>query len=381
MFRQALTTRLPAMLTLAGLSLASMGVAQAAPSSNVAFAAPPSGAAVTLVDLDDGRLIASASVRLVGAPPGAALTPLGGGAFSLTAAPGATVAIEATAPGYATATLAVSAPAAGAPAAKVRLAHMTPEVSAWLTQVNADRARAGVSTVTLDEALVEAARAHAAEMSAKGYFSHYDLGGYTPADRCAFAGAQLCMENLAYGQPDALSAQAAFMAERASCSTTCPPSAGHYVNLISPADVVGLGIASGAQPGGGPVRVRFYDQELALRPRAVRADSLTQSTAGAPVAVRFRVLDGHKAAFANWYHTTCAPTPFSPSALHAVSPHSPYDGACTTTTPTYAGVSLSSDRNDPNLVTVRGTPNAPGTWYLAVADAAGFLGVAAVAVR
>lgn len=360
-----------------------MEAAQAAPPpvTNVALAAPPSGAAVALVDLDDGRLIASASVRIVGAPPGASLVPLGGGAFTLIATPGATVAIEATAPGYATATLAVAAPAPGAPAARVRLAHVSPEVAAWLAQVNADRSRAGVSPVTLDEALVEAARGHASEMSVKGYFSHYDLSGMTPSDRCALAGAQLCMENLAYGQPDALSAQAAFMAERSSCAATCPPSAGHYVNLISPADVVGLGIASGSQPGGGPARVRFYDQELAMRPRAVRADTLTQSQAGVPVAVRFRVLDGHRAAYANWYHTTCAPTAFTARALLAVSPHSPYQETCSTTAPSYAGVTLSADRSDPNLVTVHGTPNAPGTWYLAVADASGFLGVAVVAVR
>lgn len=52
-----------------------------------------------------------------------------------------------------------------------------------LALVNADRAKAGLEPLAMDEKIREAARAHSIDMAKNGYFSHYDLTNKTPADR------------------------------------------------------------------------------------------------------------------------------------------------------------------------------------------------------
>ena len=339
--------------------------------------------ALTVQDFDSSRAIASASVRIVGAPAeGARVVSLGEGAFGISAPSGTLLAVDVSAPGYATATVGIVTSAEEP--SRIRLSRISPEISRWLRQVNADRATAGAPPIVLDETLIEAARAHAGEMAVRGYISHYDTRGFSPSDRCALAGAQMCSENLAWGHPDALSAEAAFFGERTQCAQSCPPSAGHYVNLISRADIAGLAITTGALHDhgiGAPVG-RFYDQEFAQRVGAVReGGSQSTATVGTPISIRFRVLDGHRATFANWFHTTCAPATFTTAALHASEPYSPYPSNCSSTTPTARGLALIADRHDPNVVTVRGTPDTPGVWYLGLADGSDFLAVAVVRVN
>ncbi len=52
-----------------------------------------------------------------------------------------------------------------------------------LLLVNADRMKAGLSPLVMDQTIREAARSHSIDMVKNGYFSHYDLSGKTPADR------------------------------------------------------------------------------------------------------------------------------------------------------------------------------------------------------
>ncbi|MBV8150502.1 MAG: CAP domain-containing protein [Candidatus Eremiobacteraeota bacterium] len=338
---------------------------------------------ISVVDLDSGNPIEAASVRVVGAPAGGArIVALGQGAFNVDAPNGSLLAVDVSAPAYSSATVALEVPSGGSET-RVRLTHIGPMLARWMKAVNDDRAEAGAAPLTLDESLIEAARAHASEMARHGYMSHYDLQGLLPLDRCAQAGGLLCAENLAWGQASALEAEAAFMAERSSCARTCPPSAGHYLNLISDADVIGLAVSQGPlRRGDGVSPTRpFYDQEFARRAGAVRApDAPTRATVGSNVAVRFRLLDGHRAAFANWFHTTCPSAPLSLASLSENAPSEPNAG-CSTTTPTQAGLRLSSDGRDPTLMTLRGTPTAPGIWYLGIADSTGFLAVSAVRVQ
>ena len=54
-----------------------------------------------------------------------------------------------------------------------------------LTLLNADRAKAGLLPLSMDETIREAARTHSIDMAQNGYFSHYDLANKTPADRLA----------------------------------------------------------------------------------------------------------------------------------------------------------------------------------------------------
>ena len=64
--------------------------------------------------------------------------------------------------------------------------HYTVDLSGetqMLSLVNADRAKAGLAPLTMDENIREAARAHSIDMAKNGYFSHYDLSGKSPADR------------------------------------------------------------------------------------------------------------------------------------------------------------------------------------------------------
>lgn len=52
-----------------------------------------------------------------------------------------------------------------------------PSCAAWLAQVNADRSGNGAGSVAFDEAAIETARQHAADMLAQGYFADDDTSG------------------------------------------------------------------------------------------------------------------------------------------------------------------------------------------------------------
>jgi uncharacterized protein YkwD len=103
-----------------------------------------------------------------------------------------------------------------------------------LDKANADRARAGLPPLKMDESLVRAARAHAAMMAAQKHISHQFSGEPSPSDRIAAVSSlhlQRTGENVAVA-PNVEEAHDALMAS--------PP---HRVNLLSPKfNVAGFGV-------------------------------------------------------------------------------------------------------------------------------------------
>ncbi len=57
-----------------------------------------------------------------------------------------------------------------------------------LAEINKSRSEAGLSRLDLDPAASAVAQAHADEMAANGYFSHFDLSGKNPVERYAASG-------------------------------------------------------------------------------------------------------------------------------------------------------------------------------------------------
>jgi hypothetical protein len=109
---------------------------------------------------------------------------------------------------------------------------------------NAVRARAGLASLRADPRLNAAARAHSADMVARGYFSHTTPEGSDPGDRATAAGyGPFVGENIASsGRGTAISV---FLAWRGS--------PGHNANLLGDYLASGLGVASGFASGGGGI--------------------------------------------------------------------------------------------------------------------------------
>lgn len=85
-----------------------------------------------------------------------------------------------------------------------------------LAAVNAERAAKGRPTVAWNAKLEAAARAHAEDMAAQGYFSHTGRDGSEFTDRIKRAGYRACFwaENIAQGQRDIATVMAAWMDSR-----------------------------------------------------------------------------------------------------------------------------------------------------------------------
>lgn len=108
--------------------------------------------------------------------------------------------------------------------------------AAVIAATNAERAEVGCGPVRADSRLTAAAQAHAADMSARGYFSHTDRDGQDSADRIHDAGfsGSATGENIAYGQDSAAEVMAAWM-----------DSTGHRGNILDcDYDRIGVGYDS-----------------------------------------------------------------------------------------------------------------------------------------
>lgn len=102
-----------------------------------------------------------------------------------------------------------------------------------LALINMERSKKGLHSLSSDEPLKEAARAHARDMLERGYFSHYTPEGLSPFDRLEKAGIGYAYagENLAFA-PDVEIAFAGLM-----------KSQGHRENILSPNfNKVGIGV-------------------------------------------------------------------------------------------------------------------------------------------
>ncbi len=166
------------------------------------------------------------------------------------------------------------------------LAMPTASERAWLTLVNADRAKYGAAPLLFDAAALVAARGYANAMAGNGQYAHDGKDGSTHVSRYEAAGGvppRRLGENIDTLATDysALpatwqNAEARFMAEsknctaRASCQYVDDPTGarttGHFLNLTDPAYVwVGLGIAKGRNPANmpsAPAQYAYFDQEF-----------------------------------------------------------------------------------------------------------------------
>ena len=109
-----------------------------------------------------------------------------------------------------------------------------------LDLVNAEREAAGLRPVAPDPELTEVARAHSADMFARGYFAHLSPDGLSPFDRMTRAGVtfRTAGENLALA-PTVRVAHTGLM-----------NSPGHRANILRPAfGRLGIGIVDGGYRG------------------------------------------------------------------------------------------------------------------------------------
>lgn len=116
-----------------------------------------------------------------------------------------------------------------------------------LELLNAERAKAGLSPLTLDDKLREVARSHSKDMFARGYFSHNTPDGLTPFDRMDQAGIKYTTagENLALA-PDTDIAHRGLM-----------NSPGHKANILTPEfRKIGIGVIDGGKYG------KIFSQEF-----------------------------------------------------------------------------------------------------------------------
>lgn len=116
----------------------------------------------------------------------------------------------------------------------------TSVASQILKLVNAQRAKAGCRTVTLDPRLTAAAAGHASDMAANNYFSHTSRDGRTFVDRIKAKGySSPRSENIAAGQTGVTAVMNAWM-----------KSAGHRVNILDcSATQMGAASAKGGSYG------------------------------------------------------------------------------------------------------------------------------------
>jgi uncharacterized protein YkwD len=116
-----------------------------------------------------------------------------------------------------------SKPRAAKPMPPMDLAHMSAE-NAVLALVNAERAKAGCGSLSVDGRLAGAARAHSMDMVVRDYFSHTTPDGVTFDKRITAAGYKwsLVGENIAAGQPDPTAVMRAWM-----------NSPGHRANILN----------------------------------------------------------------------------------------------------------------------------------------------------
>jgi uncharacterized protein YkwD len=114
---------------------------------------------------------------------------------------------------------------------------MSAPEAAVLDLVNAERAKAGCRPLTADGTLVRVARAHSADMAARGFFSHTNPDGLSPFDRMRKAGyaGRTMGENIAAGYTSPGAVMDAWM-----------KSPGHRANILNCAFAeIGVGYAAG----------------------------------------------------------------------------------------------------------------------------------------
>ncbi|MEI6778653.1 MAG: CAP domain-containing protein, partial [Chloroflexales bacterium] len=187
---------------------------------------------------------------------------------------------------------------------------------AMLNAINADRQSNGLAPVAWDATAATAGAAHAADMAAKGYFSHRSPDGYGPEMRYIRAGGtDTTMENIfttashySDGRPvpidnvteQVLQAEAGLM-----------QSPGHRRNILMPSHThVGVGFAYNPQTGSFYLVQEFVDRYVEMQPLAQTGQ------VGEQITVIGRLLPGAEVPLINMTYAPF-PQPMSLDELNA----------------------------------------------------------------
>ena len=187
---------------------------------------------------------------------------------------------------------------------------------AMLNAINADRQSNGLAPVAWDATAATAGAAHAADMAAKGYFSHRSPDGYGPEMRYIRAGGtDTTMENIfttashySDGRPvpidnvteQVLQAEAGLL-----------QSPGHRRNILMPSHThVGVGFAYNPQTGSFYLVQEFVDRYVEMQPLAQTGQ------VGEQITVIGRLLPGAEVPLINMTYAPF-PQPMSLDELNA----------------------------------------------------------------
>lgn len=199
-----------------------------------------------------------------------------------------------------------AAPANHPAGTDLSLAIDDPDIEqAILAAINADRRANGLTPVAWDTTAAAAGAAHAADMAALGYFSHWSPDGHGPEMRYSRAGGtDNVMENiftsvrLSNGYP-ALIDDFTELALQAESSLIQSP--GHRRNILTPSHThVGVGFAYNPRTGSFYVAQEFVDRYVEMQPLAQTGQ------VGEQITVRGQLLPGAAAPLVN---ATYAPFP------------------------------------------------------------------------
>jgi len=139
-----------------------------------------------------------------------------------------------------------------------------------LDLVNADRATEGLSPVQWDAFAAQVGQAHAEDMAANGYMSHWNLAGEGPDVRYGRAGGTDNVQENVYmywyrlsdGRPAPIEDWETVVRE---AETTLMDSPGHRANILAPEHThVGIGIAYNAATGDVRIAQEFLNRYVAL---------------------------------------------------------------------------------------------------------------------
>jgi uncharacterized protein YkwD len=262
------------------------------------------------------------------------------GNWTIASAPTDLQYFQVSASGYATYNSGLTVMAPNTSARTVRLIKPTAEETNALNQLNSFRTQNGVpALIGFDEVAMEVSRAHAQDMAAQGYFSHWDTQGLKPYQRYALdGGTGFTAENLAGGASNWTVAENGFEAEKAT-------NGGHYQTLIIP-DAKWAGLGEVAQT--------VYDQEIVVINAIFDPLSGHVVSPGQANTTTFRILSGSPSYGA--FGADPVPTPLTPSQLNS----SPFNGPYSMPSPSAAGF---SSTNGP-LATINFAPPQSGYYYL-----------------
>jgi len=170
-----------------------------------------------------------------------------------------------------------------------------------LDLINADRAAANLAPVAWDETAAAAGLAHAADMIARGYFSHWNPEGLGPDHRYSAAGGRYTsMENLhafSYTYADGRGAPVEdWQTVIVNAQSGLMESLGHRANILHPAHThVGIGMAYDPVSGHFRLAQEFTNQHaelsLPLPTEARPGDNIRIAGVFGPGAIGNAILD------------------------------------------------------------------------------------------